>query len=122
MKARCTVCGEKLRKDDEVCRKCGHEVYQSIYGDIAGEVEADLEKVTQNDIDTISKETYRRALSSGAYKDKLTREEFEQIYLKTHRKPSKLILSRSAAWAAAKYEKDLTRAYNEYLRGIGYDI
>ncbi|MBR2284258.1 MAG: hypothetical protein IJ874_07555 [Ruminococcus sp.] len=113
MKIRCPECGIRLSRDSERCNGCGAVLYQSIYADIAEEVEAELKKVTIDDIRAVAQEKGHSPLATGRFADKLTLEEFEEALIKSgsaHR-PGRIFVKQYEL-----YERKLKRAYEEYLK------
>lgn len=112
MKQRCPACNAKIRSDESECPKCGYQLYSSQFGNIAGEVNYEMSKVSDSELVSIAKENVK----SGR---KLTIEEFEDEYFAQNKmvKPVKTLFNRKSYHY---YEKALEKAYKRYLEQIGY--
>jgi hypothetical protein len=114
IKHRCPACGAKNGSDAESCERCGYVLYENCFGDIAGELEEDMSSVSAAELAAVRKE------SGGT--EKLTPEEFEQVWCAANKKaPIHSAFSFRGAFRGAVYERELRKAYEEYLRSIGYD-
>ena len=114
MKQKCPACGAKNGSDAESCGRCGYILYENCFGDIAVELEEDMSSVSAAELAAVAKE------SGGAVK--LTPEEFEKAWCAANRKaPIHSAYSFGGALRGAVYERELRKAYEEYLRSIGYD-
>lgn len=117
MKIKCQECGAMVRDDESACPRCGKVLYESVFSDISAELERDMARVTENDVRLVGEQV----------KDdipKLTYEEFEKRYVAEHKLavPPKYVFTRSAIARRLTYDANIKAAYNEYLRGLGYDI
>lgn len=112
MKQRCPACNAKIKSDESECAKCGYQLYSSQFGNIAGEVDYEMSKVSDSELAAIANENAK----SGR---KLTIEEFEDEYFAQNKmiKPVKTLFNRKSYYY---YEKALQRAYRQYLEQIGY--
>ena len=114
MKSRCPQCGAKTG-DEAVCRKCGYTVYESVFADVADEVDDAMSRVSDYELSAV-----RRECGTA---EKLTPGEFERKWCaENHITPVHSAFSFKGAVRGAVYERRLRKAYEEYLRSIGYDI
>lgn len=117
MKIKCPECGAKASDDERTCPRCGKVLYESVFSDISAELERDMERVTENDVRLVGEQV----------KDdipKLTYEEFEKRYSADHKiaVPPKYFFTRASVARRLAYDAKIKAAYNDYLRGLGYDI
>lgn len=113
MGLKCKACGAKIRKDDCTCPACGYVLYTSAFSDIANEVDEEMKLISDDELLSVAKEMRRN-------ENKLTLEEFEQVYLAKTKKRKPIQYFRNIA-AILIYEKELKKAYKDYLAGLGYD-
>lgn len=114
MKQRCPECGAKTG-DEAVCGKCGYTLYENVFADVAEEVDEAMSQVTASQLSAVRRE-------SGTA-EKLTPEEFERKWCaEKHIAPVHSAFSFKGAVRGAVYERRLRKAYEEYLRSIGYEI
>ena len=114
MKQRCPNCGAKT-DGEEVCGKCGYTLYENVFADVAEEVEEAVSRVSDYELSAV-----RRECGTA---EKLSPEEFERKWCaENHIAPVHSAFSFRGAVRGAVYERRLRKAYEEYLRSIGYDI
>ncbi len=119
MRIKCPECHVKFSEELNVCPNCGYVVYESIFTDIAQEVESDMQKVTDYELKRVARESSKK--TGGAFSDKLTLEEFEALMLKEGRiEKNYPILPKSYFRQKYVYEAELKAMYNAYLKTIGY--
>ncbi len=84
---------------------------------MSAELERDMESVTENDVRLVGEQ-----VNDDIHK--LTYEEFEKRYVAEHKltAPPKYVFTMAAIARRLTYDANIKAAYNEYLRGLGYDI
>lgn len=118
MKIKCENCGNKVSDDEKKCPNCGYTLYDDIFGDIADEVETEMKNVSDFELHKIRKQIEVDNV-------KLSFSEFAEKYAKEHGKPISnglCLISGAARISRRNYDRQLKKAYENYLRGLGYDI
>lgn len=114
MNKKCPECGAKIGKDTTECQKCGYTFYRGVFSDVSEEVEKELSRVTADDLARVAKE-------KKGNEEKMTLEEFEQMYLAKTKRKKPIQYFRNVV-AVLMYEKELKKAYRDYLETLGYDF
>lgn len=119
MRLRCTACGAKIRRNDCVCPECGYELYSSELKNIAREVEYEMKSISEVQLASIQREFQHENNNNP---QKLTLEEFEAVYIKKNNiKKPRRSANIFALFMKLSYDSMIKQAYEEYLRGLGYN-